>query len=186
MKRLTYSFGLFSLITLMSSMCIAATLDFVPSTQTVKLGADVIVYLHVSDVGPGGTVDTAVSEFDIDATYDDPQNVLEFESVIFGPQLGDPTDPNETSINLLDAEGFVGLSETSNLSAGQLEALQGRGVSLVAVKFKAANIGTTTIAGDLFSLKDQFGNPLIGTHGPVGSATVTVVKGKKSLPISLP
>lgn len=161
------------------------TLDIVPSSQTVKVGQQVVVYLHVSGLTPA-TVDPAVGLFDIDVVFSDANQTLEFKSAVIGPQLGDPSDPNETIIRVEEFEQFVALREESLLAPDQLDALQGRAVTLVALRFKAANMGTVVIDGDLFALSDQFGQDLIGVFGPIGRGFVTVVKGKKDLPPSFP
>lgn len=186
MKRLISLLALLLSITFVGSQALAATLDFVPSSQTVKLGSEVVVYLHVSGLTPGTSFDPAVGRFDIDVLYGDLNQTLIFDSVVIGPQLGDPNDSSETDVSFQEYEGFVWVAEESLLSPAELDALQGRAVTLVTLKFRAYNVGSVTIGGDLYSLKDQFGNNLLPTFGPVGLATVNVVKGKKNLPPSLP
>ncbi len=159
------------------------TLDLVPSSQTVRIGRNVTVFLHVSGLTPAA-IDPAVRKVDIDVTYGDPKKILRFRSAVFGPHLGDPADPAQSNINVRDSQGFVAVRAESLLTASQLGALQHRAVTLVAVKFKARKKGTVVVSGDLSLLQDQSGNDLISAHGPVGSATITVVKRKRDLPPS--
>lgn len=159
------------------------TLDLLPSHQTVRLGETAVVYLHVSGLTPA-QIDPAVGLVDIDVTYGDPNKTLKFRSAVFGPHLGDPADPTQTIINVQDSDGFVWIREESLLKANQLDALQREAVTIVAIKFRARKTGIVVIPGDLFSLKDQFGNDLISAQGSVGSAIIEVVLRRKNLPPS--
>jgi hypothetical protein len=61
----------------------------------------------------------------------------------------------------------------------ELNNRQGYTATLVKLTFKAKQVGSYTINGDLYLLKDESGNDLIHVFGPVGSAIVNVIKGKK-------
>jgi hypothetical protein len=181
MKRFILVSALLCATVLLAGQTLAQTLDFVPSYQTVKLGDEVVVCLHCSGLTPDA-VDPAVGGFDIDVGYWDPDEILMFREGVFGPQLGDPTDPTETTaVNMVEFEGFVGVTERSLLAPSELEALQGRAVTLVCLTFKAKKTGSVVIGGDLYVVEDQFGGTLLGAFGPVGSATVEVVQKKKDL-----
>jgi hypothetical protein len=149
-------------------------LDLLPASQTVAVGEPVTVELVVSGLTQGGA--PSVDYFDIDVSYGDPGNVLSFANLEFGPFLGDPSDPAETSVSFFDSPGqFVGMSENSLLQASALHALQPSEFPLATLTFTANSEGSTILSGDLYVLQDTSGAALIHTFGPVGSASVTVV-----------
>jgi hypothetical protein len=186
MKKFIFLILSVGFITLLAGQAWAVTLDFVPSSQTVKVGDKVVVYLHVSGIG-GYSVGPSVSSFDIDVGYGF-NGHLHFKSAVYSFYLGDPSDPTETNINVIDYPeySFVWVTEQSLLSSSDLNNRQGYTTTLVRLNFKAKQVGSYIISGDLYSLKDENGNELIGAHGPVGSAVVNVIKGKKDLPPSFP
>jgi len=165
----------------------AVSVDFVPSNQTVRLGEKVVVYLHISGLEPGGLEDQKVGGFDIDIGFDN--QVLRFKRVKFGSQLGDPSDENETSANLLMdyiKDGWFGISENTKLSPAELNQLQDFCVTVVKIVFKAKKVGTAYVYGDGYYVKDQNGINILGSGGNWSpeSAIIKVVKKKKLLPDS--
>jgi hypothetical protein len=165
----------------------AISIDFVPSNQTVQLGQKVVVYLHISGLEPGDLEDQKVRAFDIDIGFDN--QILKFKKVQFGSQLGDPSDDNETNANLLMddiMDGWFGISEVSKLGTPELNQLQGFCVTVVKIVFRAKKVGTTSVYGDGYYVKDQNGSYILGSGGNFSpqSATVNVVKGKRFLPDS--
>lgn len=175
MKRLVFGAFLFCFVTgAFTHASGEVTLDLLPASQTVAVGQPVTVELVVSGLTQGGA--PSVDRFDIDVTYGDPANALSFANLEFGPFLGDPSNPAETSTSFFDSPGqFVGMSEESLLQASILHALQPSEFTLAVLTFTADNEGSTVISGDLYVLLDTAGTALIHTFGPVGSAGVTVV-----------
>jgi hypothetical protein len=150
----------------------AITVDFVPSHQTVKVGQEVVVYLHISGLEPG----QKIGGFDIDIGFD--SQLLKFEKVQFGSQLGDPLDNTETSTRLsldhLDDNWFW-IAEDTKLTPTELNQLQGFSVTVVKMVFTAKKVGTASFGGWGYYIGDQNGNTISGFYccwAPVG-ATVT-------------
>jgi hypothetical protein len=160
---------------LLVSQAWAVTLDFVPSSQTVNVGDKVVVYLHVSDLG-GYAVGPSVGSFDIDVIYGSSSGLLEFKSATFSSYLGDPSDPAETNISLVDfPNSFFWVAERSLLTSSDLNNRQGYSATLVKLTFIAKQIGSCIIGGDLYALKDENDFDLINPFGRVSSAVVNVI-----------
>ncbi len=175
MKRLVFfAFLLCSVAAAFTHASGDVALDLLPTSQTVAVGEPVTVELVVSGLTQGGA--PSVDYFDIDVSYGDPGNVLSFANLEFGPFLGDPSDPAETSTSFFDSPGqFVGMSQNSLLPASVLHALQPSEFALATLTFTANSEGSTILSGDLYVLQDTSGAALIHTFGPVGSASVAVV-----------
>lgn len=165
----------------------ALSIDFVPSHQVVSKGEKVVVYLHISGFGPGTVEDLKIGGFDIDIGFDN--QILNFKKVEFGSQLGDPSNINETSSNLLMdyiSDGWFGISQNSKLSYSELNQLQDFSVTVVRVEFRAKHVGTAHVYGDGYYVKDHNGNYLLGMGSNFSpeSATIEVVRSKRFLPDS--
>ena len=165
----------------------AISVDFVPSSQTVKKGSKVVVYLHISGLERGDIENQKIGGFDLDIGFDN--KILKFKNVRFGSQLGDPSDDNETTVNLfMDhiRDGWFGIYEETKLSKDELNQLQYSCVTVVKIVFKAKKVGTARVFGDGYSITDQNGNDIFGftSNWSPETAVIKVVKKKKFLPDS--
>jgi len=172
---------LFCSLTL-TSQAYAVMLSLQPSSSTANIGDTIDVNFVVSGLTAGAAA-PSVGHFDIDITWSGPQ--LMFDSVAFGPYLGDPADPTETQVSILPPGVFVGLSEQSLLTPAALDALQPANFTLATVTFTAAALGNTVVSGDLFALDDAFGNRLLDPFGPVDSAHIDVLSVAEPVSLAL-
>jgi hypothetical protein len=173
MKKWVFLLAFFFTLAVSFQQASAVSLDLLPASQTVAIGDSPTVDLFVSGLTAGGP--PSVDWFDIDIGFGDPGNTLTFDSLEFGPFLGDPSDSTQTTASFTLFAGFVGVAEDSLLAPAGLHALQPSEFSLATLTFIGSNVGSTTIVGDLYVLKDTAGNKLIHEFGPVGSAFVNVV-----------
>ncbi len=141
----------------------AVVIDFVPSAQTVPLGAAVGVDLVIS--GLGDFTAPSLGAFDLDATYD--ASVLSAASVTLTPFLGDSIQGVDVS-----TPGFIDLFVISLLSPVELDALQPESFVLATLSFDAIALGTSALALTQVVAGDAFGADLGATAGS-GSITVT-------------
>jgi hypothetical protein len=119
------------------SPVLAISLGFVPSTQTVGLGAfDVDVV--ISDLS--GEI---VSAFDLDVTYD--ATNLNATGVTFGPLLGDPFLFEAVEDFDLSISGVVDFAELSLLFDFELDAIQPDTFTLATLTFDAIAVGTSSL-----------------------------------------
>jgi hypothetical protein len=141
----------------------AVVIDFVPSDQTVPLGADVAVDLLIS--GLGDFTVPSLGAFDLDVTYD--ASVLSGASVTLTPFLGDAIQGVDVS-----TPGFIDLFVISLVSPLELDALQPASFVLATLSFDAIAQGTSALALTQVLLGDALGAELAATAG-AGSVTVT-------------
>jgi hypothetical protein len=122
----------FSLLWVCPAMAIS--LGFVPSNQSVGLGAfDVDVV--ISDLGA-----EIVSAFDLDVTYD--ATILSATNVTFGTFLGGPFLSFQDTIL---TSGVVDFAELSLLSDADLDALQPDNFTLATLTFEAIAVGESSL-----------------------------------------
>ena len=98
----------------------AVTLSFYPVTQPVAQGETATVDLNISDV-----VDLAppsLGAFLVEISFE--ESILSFDSVAYGPFLGDPADPFKTDIVTTVGTGSVSFDEFSFLFDFELDASQ--------------------------------------------------------------
>jgi hypothetical protein len=141
----------------------AVVIDFVPSSQTVPLGADAAVDLVIS--GLGDFTAPSLGAFDLDLTYD--ASVLSAASVTLTSFLGDAIQGAD-----LSTPGFIDLFVISLLSPLELDALQPESFVLATLSFDAIALGTSLLALTQVVAGDAFGADLGATAGS-GSITVT-------------
>jgi hypothetical protein len=146
----------------------AVVIDFVPSDQTVPLGAVVGVDLVISDLGDFTA--PSLGAFDLDLTYD--PSVLSAASVTLTPLLGDAA-LGETVEGLdLSHPGFIDLFIVSFLSEQELDSLQPESFVLATFSFDAISTGTSALGLTQLLLGDALGANLEAIAG-TGSITVT-------------
>lgn len=118
----------------------AATISFVPSTQTVGVGASVSVDIVVEGLEADFDPDEIVSAFDLDVSYD--PAIVRATDVMFHTSLG---GPEEWFYGAVLKVGLVDLWEVSLLSDVELDGLQGDRVVLASLTFVALAAGTTAL-----------------------------------------
>ena len=149
----------------------AASLEFVPASQSVRIGHPAQVAIRVSDVGDSAAPSLAV--FDVVVTFD--PALLSFSGVTYGdPGLGNQLD--------LLGLGSVGDHSRSGLRhpvrvaldpAGDLNALQAGAFALATLAFDTLAVGTSLLGLTVNALGDADGNLLIPDAVGTGAIAVT-------------
>ncbi|MCI0527931.1 MAG: PEP-CTERM sorting domain-containing protein [Nitrospira sp.] len=155
----------------------AISLDFVPFSQDVVIGNPVDVDLVIS--GLGDFTDPSLATFDLDVFFD--PAILSFNSVGFGPFLGDPSLGEAITTSDASTSGSVNLFEVSFLEGDAttcvfcippfLNDLQPSSFTLATLTFDTLAMGTSSLSFTLNALGDANGNPL---GASLGSGSVTV------------
>lgn len=170
MKKLLFLFILFCSMAL-AGQAMAVSLSLLPSSQTIQPGDTAYVDLDISGLTAGGP--DSLGAFALDITFDD--NILAFDSVVFGNLLGDP-DPLafETDIYVDDSTpGLVYLDEVSWLLDWELDALQPDSFTLATLSFTGINLGSSDLVLANVDLSDAFGVTLVDPT--LDNASVDVV-----------
>jgi hypothetical protein len=152
----------------------AATIGFVPASQTVSAGDPTAVDLVIAGLAP--SADTALGAFDLDVTFDPAR--LSFTGLTFGPFLGDPGLGEAVTGFDASTPGVLNRFEVSLLLPAELQALQPGSFVQATLDFTAAAVGSSALGLTLNALADEYGNPLAATlesgsilvtpPGPVG------------------
>jgi hypothetical protein len=145
----------------------AALIDFVPSDQTVALGAAVGVDLVIS--GLGDFMAPSLGAFDFDLAYD--PAILSAQSVTFTPLLGDGGLGQTIQGVDLGIPGLVDLFIVSLLSQPELDSLQPESFVLATFVFDAIGPGTSALTLTQVLLGDALGSDLPAVAG-TGRITV--------------
>jgi hypothetical protein len=146
----------------------AIVIGFVPSDQTVGLGATVGVDLVISDLGDFTA--PSLGSFDLDVTYDDA--ILGAPSVTTLTSLLGDSSQGETIEGVdLSIPGFIDVFLVSLLSPLELDALQPASFVLLTLTFDAIAQGTSALELTEVLLGDALGAELSATAGS-GSITV--------------
>ncbi len=131
----------------------AVTLSLDPAFQQVGVGNNAVVDLNIS--GLGNFTSPSLGGFQLDLTYD--SAILGFDSVAFGPYLGD--EGAFEVDNLFDGSvaGSLVLNPTSFLSALELDALQPDTFTLATLTFSALAVGYSSLLLENVVLSDADG-----------------------------
>jgi hypothetical protein len=154
-------------VVLCSASAGAIVIGFVPSDQTVGLGATVGVDLVISDLGDFTA--PSLGSFDLDVTYDDA--ILGAPSVMLTSLLGDSSQGETIEGVDLSIPGFIDVFLVSLLSPLELDALQPASFVLLTLTFDAIAQGTSALELTEVLLGDALGAELSATAGS-GSITV--------------
>lgn len=151
--------------------CSAATISFVPSAQTVGIGAVVTVDVRIDGLETDFDPDEIVSAYDLDVSYN--PTIVEAVGATFFNYLGGPADSIQGATLLA---GVVDFFEVSLLSDGELDTLQPNSFVLASLSFRALAAGTTTLT---FVPDPVFGIDVKGLDAKVlnvqaGSGSITV------------
>ncbi len=139
MRRTLVLVGVASVLLWGAPSSAAIIIDFVPSDQTVGLGADVGVDLVIS--GLGDFTAPSLGAFDFDLTYD--EAILSPRSVTVTTRLGDGTLGQTIEGLDISSAGLIDLFVVSLLSQQELEALQPE--SFVLATFSFETIATARV-----------------------------------------
>ena len=159
----------------------AISLEFVPSAQTVQLGAAANVDVVVVD--PGGS---SVGAYDFFVDFD--PSILTFDSLVFGPALGGPADSLQAAVE--SPAGRINAAEVSLLL--DLTPLQDgvANVTLFSLTFETVGLGTSSLSlADNIAgipgafLGDELGLPIVLES--VGMGEITVVPPSVTEPATL-
>ena len=137
----------------------AITLDIVPATQDVALGAPVDVAVAIS--GLGDQAAPSLGTFDVDVTF--APGILGFVAATFGdPSLGDQLDifGLGSVTTATPGSGVVNLFELSLDLPADLDALQAGAFTLVTLSFLGVGVGITSIGLTINELGDAAGSLL--------------------------
>ncbi|MBW2275344.1 MAG: hypothetical protein JRG96_18920 [Deltaproteobacteria bacterium] len=162
--RMTKSLALAALVSACSALLAfgahAASIGFVPSSQTVAPGDLASVDVVVSDLA--GEI---VSAYDLDITYDD--SVISAQSVVLTSALGNESSFEAFYDSDLSTSGVVDIAGLSLLSDAELLSRQGGdSVVLATITFRAGDAGTSS----LDFVFDAF-NDIKGSNGRVLDVT---------------
>ena len=169
MKRLYILLMLLSFTCLIAGNTFAVTLSYEPSAQSISLGDPASIDLNIS--GLGDFAAPSLGAFLVEVTFDD--SVLAFNSVTYGPFLGDPLDPLETDIMTTAAPGMVSLDEFSFLFDFELDALQPDSFTLASLSFTGDNVGVSNLGFGLIDLSDAVGSTIVDPLLEPGSIRVS-------------
>jgi hypothetical protein len=163
-----------TLVSLLSSCVVlcaapagAVAIGFVPSDQTVDLGAAVGVDLVISDLGDFTA--PSLGSFDLDVIYD--PAILSAPSVTLTPLLGDGSLGETIEGVDVSIPGIIDVFLVSLLLQQQLEALQPASFVFLNLSFDAIAPGTSALELTQLLLGDALGAELVATAGS-GSITV--------------
>ena len=154
---------------LSSSLSAAVELSILPSAVTVQQGNSVSVDLVASDLGSFSA--PSLGAFLVEIAFDDA--ILDFDSLVYGGFLGNPSNPLETSIVTTTGVGFVSLDEFSFLFDFELDALQPDSFTLATLTFSGQAVGASALSIGTVDLSDAVGNTLTPTALNAGSIQVT-------------
>jgi hypothetical protein len=157
---------------LASSLASAVELSIVPATASVDQGSSVSVDVVIS--GLGNYAAPSLGAFFAEIQFDD--SLLDLSSVLYGPDLGDPTDPSETDISTTTGVSVVSLDEFSFVSDVELDVLQPSSFTLATVTFTGQAVGVAGLSFGGVDLSDVIGTTIYPTLNP-GSIQVNATNG---------
>ena len=131
----------------------AVTLSLEPAFQNVEVGGTASVDLNIS--GLGDFAPASLGAFSLDLGYD--SSILGFDSVSFGPYLGDETLFEADNYFDDSIPGSVYLDSVSFLFDFELDALQPGSFTLATLTFSALQVGWSDLTMDNVVLSDAFG-----------------------------
>jgi hypothetical protein len=165
-----------------SGLSTAVELSIAPPSSSLQQGDSVSVDLIAS--GLGNFASDSLGAFFTEILFDD--TILDFLSASYGPFLGDPADPIETSILTTAGVGSVGLDEFSFLLDFELDALQPDTFTLATLTFSGQALGTSALSFGTVDLSDAVGNTLVPTALNTGSIQVTAAPIPATAALMLP
>ncbi len=166
MKRWLSSMSLtISIVFCLVSPSWAVSLSLSPSTQNINPTQMGTVDLVVADLG--NFVAPSLGAFLVEITFDD--SLLAFDSVSYGPSLGDPFD---TIILTTPGAGTVSLDEFSFLFDFELDALQPDTFSLATLTFTGLAPGSSALGFGTIDLSDALGSTIVPSSLDTASITV--------------
>ena len=158
MKKLSQFINslIFIFIPLLTTPAFAVTLSLLPSSQSINPGDTATVDVTIS--GLGNFASPSLGAFLVEVTFDD--SILNFDSVMYGPFLGDPLDPCETDIITTVNPGSVSLDEFSFLFDFELDALQPDAFNLATLTFTGTSLGSSALGFGAVDLSDAIGSSI--------------------------
>ena len=168
MKKLLFLFILFCSMAL-AGQAMAVSLSLLPSSQTIQPGDTAYVDLDISGLTAGGP--NSLGAFLLDITFDD--NILAFDSVVFGDLLGDPSLFEADTFFDDSTPGVVHLDEVSWLFAWELDLLQPDSFTLATLSVTGINLGSSDLVLANVDLADALGFTL--SDPTLNNASVNVV-----------
>lgn len=169
MKRYLHLFFLLCTMAI-AGQAHGASLSLMPDSLTLGVGDTADFDLYISGLGSDGA--PSLGAFKLDIMFD--QNILAFESLIFGPYLGDP-DLSNSFVNTT-TPGAVELDEVSFLPASDLDSLQPASFPLASLTFTMINLGFSDLVLENVVLSDA----------PGFEITVETLQGTKVYPVPVP
>ena len=140
-----------------------------PADQNVRIGNMATVSLNISGLGSGTA--PSLGGFMLGINYN--PSIVVFDSLAFGPYLGDPTLGDAAVSFDATTAGVVKLDEVSFLSTQALDDLQGSNFMLATLIFKGLDAGTSSLLLTDVDLGDAGGVPLPYEGLENGQITVT-------------
>ena len=156
------------------------TVEISPVSQ-VSPGPLIYVDILIAGLTPGAP--PSIGDFDFRITFD--PSIVQPESVVFGPYLGDPSASEAlTTADLFSTKGVLEFAEVSLLDPSVLDTLQdpvkGAPMLLGTLAFSPAGLGTTSLDFSLAIAGDGF-----GTNLPLNTASGSITVVPESSPVSL-
>lgn len=160
MKNLLFALVLLCSATLISGQALAITLSLDPQIQNVTTGDLASLDLNISGLTAGGP--DSLGAFALDITFD--PGILTFDSVEFGPFLGNPDPFAFETVTFVDTSvpGAVYLDEISLLFDDELDTMQGDNFTLGTLTFLGSSSGSSLVGMDNVVLSDAYGNQFSG------------------------
>lgn len=166
MKRFLFIFFLLYFMAAVAQ-AFGASVSLLPDSQTIGVGDTADFDLYIS--GLGSYEAPSLGAFELDIMFD--QNILAFESLIFGPYLGYSDSSVDTA-----TPGVVGLDEVSLIPDSTLDLLQPASFNLANLTFTMINLGFSDLILENVVLSDPFGQVI----------TEPMLQGAKVYPVPVP
>ena len=145
---------------------LAVTVSLEPVSQTIFTGDTATVNVNISGLSDSPP-DNLISGFDLNITYD--TSVLTFDSLDFGPLLGDPLLLEAATGIDTTVAGVVDFFELSFLADSALDALQPSSFTLATLTFIGNSVGSSELELDSSNVKligamaEELSNPTLET-----------------------
>lgn len=161
MKKALLLFALLFYAVALTSQALAVSISLNPTSQTTVLSGTAIFSLDITGLTLGGP--DSLGAFALDISFN--ENILAFDSVAFGPFLGNPDLDQGWGSTSFESDIFVDtftpgavyLDEVSWLFDWELDFLQPDSFTLATLSFTGINLGSSNFGLENVVLSDAAG-----------------------------